>query len=732
MKALRREVVRVVARLTGLLGPIDERGVAVLPHFLRLLVEQLLGHFFPGEAQVAHRGNGAQADGAARRKQQGAGVAVVVFGAEPVFDGPVGEVAGGEDVGQGNARDPAGAAALGQVDFDEAAVAAAHLGERVQGLDDAGTTSPAAARSSGERDDRDLSRSQSLEAERAAAIGKAGYGIADIAGRGVLDRCTGCQAILRETDAAGAQVGLDLLVLSAVEAVAVEQFVQASGLASAGRGGVGNQVIEELLHGARELGQIADGLTEAIELGAAGARQEPGLDAQEGRYHQRVVAGGHEALGAAKQACLGAALVDGEIVDHGLHGEGRGTLEAFLGGAHDVLEAVLRPRLALRIEDETHATAGGAAEHPESLEICAEFGTRAIDERFGVVVGGAGDDGLDRSQEIALGGVADAFDAARFEESDDLVEDSHRFEACLPLHLGAQQILLGDHLEDGADVLRHAAVDQHQAVLEALARFGRNLGAGEDVMAREQAAPADAELGIALGCFDALNQFHPRPEAAGILPAAAGAGQPFAEDGARGNGAAIVLGERAGEAVDLIGGAHARGDQAREQAGGDGEAGAFGNIVDAADDLDAVALASGEAREEIGQRLLRAFHRLRHQARGDGRGLQQTQVVAGEIEDLGEGGDVGGGAEIDAGEAQHRLIDDTEVGFDGGPGTSTVGSSDGEVDRNVEDAGAFREIHPEEKDVAPAAVAEVHADGRGLVQDGVQSAIRHEQLRPDR
>ena len=37
--------------------------------------------------------------------------------------------------------------------------------------------------------------------------------------------------------------------------------------------------------------------------------------------------------------------------------------------------------------------------------------------------------------------------------------------------LGAEQVFLGDHLEDGADVLGHAAVDQHQAVLEFASAF---------------------------------------------------------------------------------------------------------------------------------------------------------------------------------------------------------------------------------------------------------------------
>mgnify|MGYP007053436359 CR=1 FL=1 len=44
---------------------------------------------------------------------------------------------------------------------------------------------------------------------------------------------------------------------------------------------------------------------------------------------------------------------------------------------------------------------------------------------------------------------------------------------------------------------------------------------------------------------------------------------------------------------------------------------------------------------------------------------------------------------------------------------------DAEIDGNIEDAGALGEIHPEEKDIAPAAVGEVHADGGELAQERI-------------
>jgi len=68
----------------------------------------------------------------------------------------------------------------------------------------------------------------------------------------------------------------------------------------------------------------------------------------------------------------------------------------------------------------------------------------------------------------------------------DLVEVS----ACLlprgPFGLRAQQVLLGYHLKQRPDVLRHAAVDNHQAVLETAAGVGRRLVRGQDVVDRQQ------------------------------------------------------------------------------------------------------------------------------------------------------------------------------------------------------------------------------------------------------
>ena len=58
----------------------------------------------------------------------------------------------------------------------------------------------------------------------------------------------------------------------------------------------------------------------------------------------------------------------------------------------------------------------------------------------------------------------------------------------------------------------------------------------------EQAAAAGAVLGVVRACGGAGDQLHARPHAAGILPAAAGAAEPFTEQRAREHEAAFALG----------------------------------------------------------------------------------------------------------------------------------------------------------------------------------------------
>ena len=77
MQALEREVVGVVAGLAGGFRPAEQGGAQRVADFLLLHVEHLLGHFLPGEAQVADGGHGAQADGFPLREIERALVVVV-------------------------------------------------------------------------------------------------------------------------------------------------------------------------------------------------------------------------------------------------------------------------------------------------------------------------------------------------------------------------------------------------------------------------------------------------------------------------------------------------------------------------------------------------------------------------------------------------------------------------------------------------------------------------------
>ena len=180
----------------------------------------------------------------------------------------------------------------------------------------------------------------------------------------------------------------------------------------------------------------------------------------------------------------------------------------------------------------------------------------------------------------------------------------------------------------------------------------------------------------------------------------------------------------------MAGGAHARGDEGGQETGGDGEARAFRDIVHARDELEAAAGAD-DLGEQFGQALAAAFDARRDDAAGDDGGFEEAEVILGEIEDLGELRDLGRGTEVDAGESEDGVINDAEESLDGRAWRG-ITAMDGEVDRDVEDPGAFRIIHAEEENIAPAAMAEVHAHRGAFAQDGIDAGgVAPGQLRSD-
>ena len=284
-----------------------------------------------------------------------------------------------------------------------------------------------------------------------------------------------------------------------------------------------------------------------------------------------------------------------------------------------------------------------------------------------------------------------------------------------PLGLAAEQVFLGDHLQHRADVLRHAAVDQHEAVADQLPGPRRDLLLRIDMMVGQQAAEADAVFRIAGLGRAAFDHLHARPDAAGILPSAAGTAQPFAQDRPRGDQLSFRFAERAGERARLAGRPHADGDDGCQQVRRDGQAGTLGDVVHLADDFQPQPR-SDQLGQHVGQRLAGAFQPGRNDAGGDHGRLEQPEIVLGEIEDVGQGGDVGLALQVDARQAEHRLVDDAEPGLDRRLRLG-VAAADAQVDRDVQHACPLGKIHAQEEDVAPAAVREVHADRRPLDED---------------
>ena len=241
-------------------------------------------------------------------------------------------------------------------------------------------------------------------------------------------------------------------------------------------------------------------------------------------------------------------------------------------------------------------------------------------------------------------------------------------------------------------------------------------------MLRHEPAAADAKFGVALGGEHAFDQFHARPDAAGILPAAARTAEPFAEDGARQHEPAFVFLERTVQRTGLAGRPHAQRNHRGQQVRGDREPRAFGNAVDGADEFESPARPD-DPRQQIREALARAFHAGRNDAAGDDRRLEQAEVIFGEIEHVGQVRDVGGGAEVHAGQAQHRFIHHAQIGFDRRP-RGGIAPMHAEVDRDVQHLRALGIIHAEKENVAPAAMRQVHAHRGAFAQDRVGAVAR--------
>ena len=143
------------------------------------------------------------------------------------------QVAGGDHVRHGRAEAGRGPPALRQVDLDEVAVLALEAAERVQGLHHSRPLGPAAAGPGRQRQHGHLAAGQGGLAEREGRGGEGRGGevppVQSTTSPGntssiVLDRG---KPVLRQTDAAGAEVGPDLFVQLRVETVLLEEPAEA-------------------------------------------------------------------------------------------------------------------------------------------------------------------------------------------------------------------------------------------------------------------------------------------------------------------------------------------------------------------------------------------------------------------------------------------------------------------------------------------------------------------------
>ncbi len=224
-----------------------------------------------------------------------------------------------------------------------------------------------------------------------------------------------------------------------------------------------------------------------------------------------------------------------------------------------------------------------------------------LDERLGVEVAGPGDDRLDGLAEVR------AWWPPRWpgrRPSGERRGSRRRMPphaaARRPLRLAAQQVFLGHHLQDRADVLGHAAVDEDQALLQqprgSAATRPPGRGSGGSGSRRPRLTP---NSGSPSPAGDAADELHARPDAAGVLPAAAGAAEPFAEDRAGERPAALAPPRAAARRASGPGRWRAcSADQRGQQVGGDGQARALGDVVDRADQLQAAARAD-DPRQQV-------------------------------------------------------------------------------------------------------------------------------------
>jgi hypothetical protein len=90
-------------------------------------------------------------------------------------------------------------------------------------------------------------------------------------------------------------------------------------------------------------------------------------------------------------------------------------------------------------------------------------------------------------------------------------------------------------------------MDEDEGIGEGLAGGFGDFFVAEDLMLGHEAALGDTVFGICFARDFSFDEFDAGPDPAGVLPSAAGAADPFTEDGAGKDEASFAFGEFAGE-----------------------------------------------------------------------------------------------------------------------------------------------------------------------------------------
>ena len=123
-----------------------------------------------------------------------------------------------------------------------------------------------------------------------------------------------------------------------------------------------------------------------------------------------------------------------------------------------------------------------------------------------------------------------------------------------------------------------------------------------------------------------------------------------------------------------------------------------------------------QAFQQVAQRLRCAFNPWRNQAAGNNSGLQQPQIIARKIKHFRNGGDCNAGIQIHAHQSQQWLVDDAQIGFHRRFWRLVGTPTHLQINRDVQYARPFREVHAEKENVTPAAMRQVHPHRRCLFQ----------------